>query len=164
MLDINPNSAPTSETSKNIATNHNEGTGVVVVNAQIDTVQAGSESGMLSGPDDIQPAEDLGMLTTSAELQSSSLVNPDYEADEFIDFGAPHEYILPSAPSSASASAASTSAATVLASVSSTRVHKDLGSGFPQNMQPMHTSQRFSSSRSGFNMLVKPKHNPWNMK
>jgi hypothetical protein len=164
MLDISLTSAPTSETSKNIATNRNEGTGVVVVDAWVDVVQAGSESRMLSGLDDIQPAEDLGTSTTNAGLQSSSLVNPDYEAHNFIDFGAVNEYLLPSAPSSASISVASTSTATVLPSVSLTHVHKDLGFGFPQNMQPMHTSQRFSSSRSRFNMLMKPKYNPWNMK
>jgi hypothetical protein len=132
MLDISPTSAPTSETSKNIATNRNEGTGVVVVDAWIDVVQAGSESRILSGLDDIQPAEDLGTSTTNAELQSSSLVNPDYEVHNFIDFGAVNEYLLPSAPSSASVCFFST--ATVLPSVSLTRVHKDLGSGFPQNM------------------------------
>jgi hypothetical protein len=164
MLDISPTSALTSETSKNIATNRNEGTGVVVVDAWVDVVQAGSTSRMLSSLDDIQLAEDLGTSTTNAELQSSSLVNPDYKAHHFIDFGAVNEYLLPSAPSSASISVASTSTATVLPSVSLTRVHKDLGSGFPQNMQPMHTSERFSSSRSGFNMLMKPKYNPWNMK
>jgi hypothetical protein len=71
MLDISLTSAPTSEISKNIAANHNEGTGVVVVDARVDVVQAGSESGMLSGPDDIQQAEDLGTSTTNIECRAS---------------------------------------------------------------------------------------------
>jgi hypothetical protein len=87
------------------------------------------------------------LRTSNAELQSSSLVNPDYEAHKFIDFGAANEYLLPSAPSSDLS----------LRLLPRQQLFSPRFLRLMYNMQSMHTSQRFSSSRSLFNMLVKPK-------
>jgi hypothetical protein len=115
---------------------------------------------MFSDPDSVQLAKEKLSVKTLGE---SRLVD-DYEVYE-IDFGAPADDMLlvPASESSITTTTILTTT-TSYASDSSTRIHKDLGSDFPQNLQLMHNSQQFSSSRSGSSMLVKPKHNPCDRK
>ncbi|KAG1829568.1 hypothetical protein DFJ58DRAFT_848665 [Suillus subalutaceus] len=114
------------------------------------------------GLDDVQPAEDEPNFDTQLGLpeeSSAPAIQDEYNYEPYntIDFGAsvPSEDILPSASVLAVTS--------LTAAVSSST--RETGSGLPQNLHAVrNNTPRFSSSRSGFDMLVKPKHNPWDRK
>ncbi|KAG2342570.1 hypothetical protein BDR05DRAFT_948925 [Suillus weaverae] len=115
-----------------------------------------------------QSAEELASNTPPAEEASAHVMldQDDYEPYNISDFGAPNK-LLPftSTPAAATTSTSSLTTNHVPALVSESHAtHKDLGSGFPQGLQAFRSTPRFSSSRSGFNMLIKPRHNPWDRK
>ncbi|KAG1765521.1 hypothetical protein EV702DRAFT_1050996 [Suillus placidus] len=128
------------------------------------------QSGRRESANDLEPqsAEEPASNTPPAEEASTHVMldQDDYEPYNISDFGAPNE-LLPftSTPAAATTSTSSLTTNHVPALLSESHVtHKDLGSGFPQGLQAFHSTPRFLSSRSGFNMLIKPRHNPWDRK
>jgi hypothetical protein len=120
------------------------------------------------GQDGTQSAEELASNTPPAEESSTHIMLDEfnYEPYNISDFGAPNKLLsFISTPAAVATSTSSIMTNHVLASISESHAtHKDLGSGFPQGLQAFHSTPQFSSSCSGFNMLVKPKHNPWDRK
>ncbi|KAG1882023.1 hypothetical protein C8R48DRAFT_667717 [Suillus tomentosus] len=109
-----------------------------------------------------EPASNTPLLTEEAST-SVMLDEHDYEPYNVSNFGAPTE-LLPSASTPAAAAATSSTINHASTSISHA-THKDLGSGLPRGLpQAFRSTLRFSSSRLGFNMLVKQKHNPWDRK
>ncbi|KAG1889906.1 hypothetical protein F4604DRAFT_1673431 [Suillus subluteus] len=98
------------------------------------------------GQDGTQSAEVPASNTLPAEDASTRVMLDEYDY-ELSDFGAPNE-LLPSTSTPAAATTTSSLMTNHVLALVSHATHKDLGSGLPQ----------------GFNMLVKPKHNPWDRK
>ncbi|KAG1892208.1 hypothetical protein F4604DRAFT_1698287 [Suillus subluteus] len=133
----------------------NKATHGASVHAQID---GGLES-ETSGHDGVQSVEEATSSTPGVMMPDEY----DYGPFDVINFGIPNE-LLPSTSTPALVAAGTSLTANISALVSSTDAHRELGSGLPRGLQAMRNTTRFSTSRSGFNILVKPKHNPWDRK